>query len=174
MGIHLQTRLDNAKSELDNFYAQKSIQEDDKIKNLACDYLEWVGTKTNLVLNEKDFTVPEGAVIKRGYVFWTEFGYNVAEEYGGRHPSLVLRRGGDTAIVLPLSTQEPTSSQLESGIYVEIKKVYGLKPLKRWVNVLNATPVSIQRFDYSNEPANVKGFVLDEINEAMKKSGLWR
>jgi hypothetical protein len=45
--------------------------------------------------------------------------------------------------------------------------------MTRWVNVLNATPISIQRFDFSTH-GNVKGPVLDDINEAMEKTGLWK
>ena len=74
---------------------------------------------------------------------------------------------------MPLSTQEPTNDQKKSGIYVEIKKVWGFKNMTRWVNVLNSTPISIQRFDFASNKGNVKGADLDAINEAIEKSGLW-
>lgn len=165
--------MDTAKNSLDGFFNQKINETEEKSKKLAAEYLKWVEKKTSLILKEKSFVIPPDVKIIRGSVFWMDFGYNIDEEYGGRHPGIVLRRGGNTAIVLPLSTQEPTPSQLASGVYVEIKRVYGFKHFRRWVNVLNATPVSIQRFTFGSEPANIKGPELDKINEAMEKSGLW-
>ncbi|MGZ0051335.1 type II toxin-antitoxin system PemK/MazF family toxin [Brevibacillus gelatini] len=167
----LNTRLQQAKDALDEFYKAKETTTG-KEYDLACDYLDWVNRKTGIVLNEKAFTIPEGIKIKRGDVYWIHFGYNIDEELGGKHPGIVLRKGGNTAIVVPLSTQEPTPDQLASGIYVEIDRVYNFKKLRRWVNVLNSMPISIQRFDFSTV-GNIKGYELDKINAAMKKSGLW-
>jgi mRNA-degrading endonuclease toxin of MazEF toxin-antitoxin module len=168
--------LKSAKEELDSFHELKSVSQDAKEIELAKEYLTWVQKKTTMILNEKNFSLPEDIKlweIKRGSVFWAEFGYNIDEEFGGRHPALVLRRGGNTVIVLPLSTQEPTEDQKNSGIYVEIPKVWGFRNMTRWVNVLNATPISIQRIDFSGNRGNVKGPDLDNINKAMEKAGLW-
>ena len=169
----MKIRLTNAIQELEKFYDIKSKSNNEKEISLAKDYLAWVQQKTNMIINEKKFSIPDGTHIKRGDVYWIEFGFNIDEEFGGRHPGIVLRRGGNTAIVLPLSTQDPTNDQKKSGIYVEIKKVWGFKNMTRWVNVLNSTPISIQRFDFASNKGNVKGPDLDAINEAIEKSGLW-
>ena len=169
----LDKALEQAKIKLDEFY-DANKEKIGKPYDLATGYLEWVAKKTEIIKNEKSFQIPSGITIKRGSVFWAELGHNIDEEFGGRHPVVVLRVGGRTAIVVPLSTQEPTEEQKKSGIYAEIKRVYGLKPMKRWANVLNTMPISIQRFDFNSSYGNVKGEDLDRINEAMKNSGLWR
>ena len=58
--------------------------------------------------------------------FWFLYGFFLCFS----PPGIVLRRGGNTAIVLPLSTQEPTNDQKKKvvgGIYVEIKKSLGIQ-----------------------------------------------
>lgn len=169
----LDKALEQSKIKLDEFYyAHKD--KTGKPYDLAKGYLEWTTKKTEIIKNEKAFQIPPEIQIKRGSVFWAELGHNIDEEFGGRHPVAVLRVGGKTAIVVPLSTQEPTEEQKNSGIYAEIQKVYGFKAMKRWANVLNVMPISIQRFDFNSNNGNIKGPDLDRINEAMKKSKLWR
>ena len=171
----MRKQLEDTKKELDSFYSLKNKDGvEEKEKALATDYLNWVQKKTRIIANEKSFVIPDHITIKRGDVFWIEFGYNIDEEFGGRHPGIILRRGGNTVFVVPLSTQEPNEQQKSNGNYVEIPRVYDFKNIKRWVNVLNATPISIQRIDFTSNKGNVKGFVLDKINEAMDKTGLWR
>ncbi len=167
--------LEQAKIKLDEFYDENKDKAG-KPYDLAKGYLEWTAKKTEIIKNEKAFQIkPEiQNKLKRGSVFWAELGHNIDEEFGGRHPVAILRMGGKTAIVVPLSTQEPTEEQKKSGIYAEIKKVYGFKSMKRWANVLNTMPISIQRFDFNSNNGNIKGPDLDRINEAMKKSKLWR
>lgn len=169
MEIH--SYLEEAKKELDKFY-RKFKDANKKRKSFACDFFNWIQKKTEMILNEKNFQEPENVEIKRGYVFWIDFGVNIGEEFGGRHPGIILKRGGNTVIVVPLSTKTPTEKQLESGTYVKVNRVYGFKKMTRWVNVLNIMPVSIQRIDFDSNIGDVKGIVLDEISEAIKKSGI--
>lgn len=169
----MQNALDRAKKSLEDYYEQKKGEIDEKTYNLVCDYFNWIKMKTEMISKEKDFKVPEGMEIRRGDVFWVNFGYNIDEEFGGKHPAIVLRVGGRTAIVIPLSTKEPSQSQMDSGIYVEIKRVYEFENLRRWVNVLNAMPISIQRFEFAKK-GNVKGWELDNISIAMENSKLWK
>jgi uncharacterized protein YifN (PemK superfamily) len=139
---------------------------------LACDYFRWVRQKTQMIMDEDTFQEPKAADLKRGSVCWIHFGFNVGEEFGGKHPGIVLRKGGKTIVVVPLTTKQPTQKQLESGPYVEVDKVFGFKRMTRWVNVLNMTPVSIQRIDYNSDFGDVKGYVLDNITTAIMESGL--
>lgn len=165
--------LQQAKEKLDEFFEENHTKEG-KPYEISKGYLQWVAKKTEYVKNEKSFSVPDGIQIKRGMVFWAELGHNIDQEYGGRHPVVVLRVGGSTAIVIPLSTQEPTEAQMNSGIYAEIDRVYEFTRMRRWVNVLNATPISIQRFDFKGKIGNIKGYELNKINRAMAASKLWR
>lgn len=167
----MENRLNIAKGSLDAFKVAKHATTG-KDRDLACAYLDWVKTKTDIITIEANLQVPSGVNISRGMVYWVDFGYNIDEEFGGKHPAIILRRGGNTAIVIPLSTQEPSPEQKASGIYVEVDRVYGFKSMTRWINVLNSMPVSIFRFDFSRF-GNVKGHILDKIKIASQRSGLW-
>ena len=169
----MESFLNHAKTELDVLWGKRKSQ-DEKTQYLTGEYFKWIQKKTKIISNEKEFSIPSDIQIQRGSVFWIDFGFNIDEEFGGKHPAIVLRKGSRTTIVVPLSTQEPTEEQLQSGIYVPIKKVYGFKDIPRWVNILNTTPISIQRYDFSSKPGNIKGWELDKLNESIKKSGLWR
>ncbi|OBZ08335.1 hypothetical protein A8L34_23745 [Bacillus sp. FJAT-27264] len=157
----------------------------DRVKN----YLNWVEAKTELVINEKEFALPpeitlvqgmkirrstsfDEKFVQRGTVLWMDFGENLGQEFSGRHPGLILKIGGETAIVVPLSSQSPTTEQLASGIYAKIDHVYNFTPMTRWANVLNTRAVSIQRFHFKSI-GNVKGSVLDNVKVAMKASGVF-
>ena len=45
--------------------------------------------------------------IVRGDVVWVEFGFNIGEEFSGRHPAVVLKNGGKTLLVLPITSKQP-------------------------------------------------------------------
>lgn len=152
----------------------------------AKSYLEWIDVKTETIINENTFTLPTGItlvqgmqirrpanpnekLVQRGTVLWMDFGENIGQEFSGRHPGLILKIGGQTAIVVPLSSQTPTTAQLQSGIYAKIDHVYNFTPMTRWANVLNTTALSIQRFHFTSF-GNVKGTVLDNVKTAMRAS----
>lgn len=139
---------------------------------LAGDYFRWVKQKTQMIMDEDTFQESKAIEIKRGTVCWIHFGFNIGEEFGGKHPGIVLRKGRNTIVVVPLTTKQPTQKQLDSGTYVEVDKVFGFKRMNRWVNVLNIMPVSTQRIDYSSYFGDVKGYVLDNITTAIMISGL--
>lgn len=138
----------------------------EKEKQLAVEYLKWSKKKTEIICAEKTFQSPQNVTIKRGDVFWFDFGYNIDQELGGRHPGLILRKGGRMVIVIPVSSKEPSADQINSGSYVEIDRIYNFKPMQRWVNILNTMPVSIQRIDFTSNKGNVKGYILDRIAAA--------
>jgi len=151
-------------------FAESHHIEEIKIVNAFIKHLQ---NKTEMFIDEEVFKIPDGIEIKRGMVFWVNFGVNIGQEFGGKHPAIVLKVGGKTAIVAPLSSQEPTVEQKNSGTYIEVDKVYNLRNMKRWCNVLNSMPVSLQRFDFNSSSGNVKGYVLDRLNEGIKKSCVW-
>lgn len=150
-------------------------------------YFTWIETKTGIIMNESSFTLPSDIIlvqgmkmlrnsdylgkrlVQRGSVLWMEFGENIGQEFSGKHPGLVLKIGGETAIVIPLSSQTPTMDQKNSGIYAEVPHVYNFTSMTRWANVLNITALSIQRFHFE-KVGSVKGIVLDNVKEAMKNS----
>ncbi|MBQ7902084.1 MAG: hypothetical protein IJ365_09015 [Clostridia bacterium] len=57
--------------------------------------------------------------------------------------------------------------------HIKIEKVYGFKNLIRWTNVLRVQNVSLQRVDTSASIGNIKGEVLDRINDAIKATHIF-
>ncbi len=139
---------------------------DEELKKRTFNYLEWIEKKNNLFCNEKNPVHKNFSKIKRGSVAWIDFGFNIGNEFGGRHPAIILRKTPSSVFVLPLSSQPPNNFET----IVEIDKVYGFKNMKRWTNVLRLQSVSEKRIDYSSSIGNIKGPVLDQINEMLKES----
>lgn len=155
---------------LNDYVSVAKESEDPEELKLAASYLSWLLNKTDKIREEKTFVVDSEKMPRRGEVFWMDFGFNVGREFGGRHPAVILKCSGGMVIVLPLSTQEPYPDQLKSGIYVEVDYVRNFKKCRRWVNVLNVVPLSIQRVDFSSNSGHINGYVLDRINESLTKS----
>ena len=124
-----------------------------------------------LIINEKDNSKSLNySLINRGTVVWIEFGFNVGNEFGGRHPAVILRRSGSSAFVVPLSSKTPKNIQ---DFHVRIDKVYNFAEMQRWANVLRIKDVSINRIDFNASIGNVKGKDLDNINIAINKSRIF-
>lgn len=127
---------------------------------------------TEYLLNAPALTDPQDAekivrllVFSRGNVVWTEFGFNIGCEFGGRHPALILKNNGETLLVIPLSSQEPL---VKKPYHVKIEKVYNYEDKTRWASVTNLRPISVYRVDLSAQIGSVKGKVLDDIQKALK------
>lgn len=166
--------LNNAKSTLDNYY---EIHKDENFynkRNTPKHYLEWVDTKTKIIMNSSEFIEKSKEYIVRGDVVWVEFGFNIGEEFSGRHPAMVLKNGGKTLLVLPITSKKPTEKQLASKTYIELGKIYNFKTMRRWVNIFNINPISIERIDFTKKKGNIKGIDLDTISKAFLDSNLFK
>ena len=119
---------------------------------------------------ERTFDISKSGIYSRGDVIKVNLGFNIGNEFGGRHPAIILRKTADSIFVVPLSSQKPDSPQ---KYHVKIEKVYGFKNMERWTNVLRLQNVSIQRIDMTASIGNVKGTVLDAINDALKISHIF-
>ena len=163
----------NAENQIHSLIANTDMEDNDDRKRTK-NYCDWISKKTDYMINEKAFNEkdPIYSKIKRGSVIWVEFGFNIGVEFGGKHPAIVLRRAGSSIFVIPLSSQMPREIKPN---HVRIDKVYGFKNLIRWANVLKMQNVSIQRVDISESASigNVKGDVLNKINEAIKNTHIY-
>ncbi|MBR5598229.1 MAG: type II toxin-antitoxin system PemK/MazF family toxin [Lachnospiraceae bacterium] len=155
----------NLDAQIDKLYSSTNKESDDERKRTN-NYLQWISTKTQYVMDEPSFVCDKEDKLKRGAVVWIEFGFNVGDEFGGRHPAVILRKTPTSVFVVPLSSQEPS---VKKDYHVKVEKVYGFKNMVRWTNVLTLQNVSIQRIDTNASIGNVKGKVLNDINEALKK-----
>jgi mRNA-degrading endonuclease toxin of MazEF toxin-antitoxin module len=153
-------------------FIEKNKDKDEETVYTASDFLNWLQRKVQIITNEKDFTIPEGIELKRTKVFWIDFGFNIGQEFGGKHPAIILRVSGEKVFALPLSSQAPDEDKKVLPMFVKIPIVYDLAPMTRWANVLNITCVSIQRIDLSSPSGRVPGKIMDKISEALTKCGL--
>ena len=83
--------LNNTKSTLDNYYEAHKDENFYNGRNTPKDYLEWIDKKTKIIMNSPEFIEKTKEYIVRGDVVWVEFGFNIGEEFSGRHPALVLK-----------------------------------------------------------------------------------
>ena len=166
--------LNATKNTLDKYYDIHKDEDFSNKRNTPKDYLEWVDKKTKILINSPQFIEKSKECIIRGDVVWVEFGFNIGEEFSGRHPAVVLKNGGKTLLVLPITSKQPTEKQLASKIYIEISKIYNFKSMRRWVNIFNINPISIERIDFSKKKGNIKGIDLDNISKAFLDSDLFK
>lgn len=166
--------LNSAKSTLYDYYELHKNEDFSNKRNTPKDYLEWIDKKTKIIMNSPEFIEKSKEYIVRGDVVWVEFGFNIGEEFSGRHPAVVLKNGGKTLLVLPITSKQPTEKQLASKTYVELSKIYNFKTMKRWVNIFNINPISIERIDFTKKKGNIKGIDLDNISKAFLDSDLFK
>ena len=48
-----------------------------------------------------------------------------------------------------LQVKNQLKKQISSNNYIELGKIYNFKEMKRWINIFNITPISIERIDFS-------------------------
>lgn len=84
--------LNNTKNTLDNYYEIHKDEDYSNKRNTPKDYLEWIDNKTKIIINSPEFLQKSKECIIRGDVVWVEFGFNIGEEFSGRHPAVVLKK----------------------------------------------------------------------------------
>lgn len=130
-------------------------------------YLEWISQKTKMIIDEPSYVCENEKILIRGKVVWIDFGFNIGNEFGGKHPAIILRKTKDSVFVVPISSKRPN---IINKYHVQIDKIYNFKDMERWINVLRVKQVSIQRIDFNSSIGNVKGHILDKISEAIKET----
>ena len=100
--------LNTTKNTLDYYYEIHKKGNFNNKRNTPKDYLEWIDKKTKIIINSPKFLEKSKEYIVRGDVVWVEFGFNIGEEFSGRHPAVVLKNGGKTLLVIPITSKKPT------------------------------------------------------------------
>ena len=116
---------------------------DEEDSKRTVNYLNWTKNKTDIILNEKTFSIPSEHKdnLKRGKVVWVDFGH-VPEN----------KKDKDYAIDIPF--------------------IFDMPRMPRWCNVLRLRSISCQRIDFTSPIGRIKGEKLDEINKALDKCSL--
>lgn len=135
---------------------------------------EYEYTRDNSVLlNDKDV---EGIVkvlfLKRPYVVWVNFGFNIDNEFGGKHPAIILKRTEDSLFVIPLSSGNIPNEKLDKPYCNEIPYIQGLKAMPRWFNAYRIASISIQRIDYNSPIGRIQGKFWENIESSLDCIGI--
>ena len=155
-------------------FTNNTNRNDEEDVKRTVNYLNWTKTKTDIILNEKSFTIPSEHKdnLKRGKVVWVDFGFNIDEEFGGRHPAIILKLFGNSMYCIPVDSGRVPENKKGKDYAIDIPFIFDMPRMPRWCNVLRLRSVSCQRIDFTSPIGRIKGEKLDEINKALDKCSL--
>lgn len=135
-------------------------------------YLEWCTLKTDIIDNEDSFVLSDKqeALLKRGNVLWTDFGFNIGSEFGGKHPAVIIRKMGKGIYVIPLDSGKIPDEKKDKSYFVSIPYIHDFPKLPRHCNVYNLTKIDPRRFDFNNVCGKIHGKTMDKIRIALEKN----
>ena len=147
---------------------------DDEDSKRTVNYLNWTKNKTDIILNEKTFSIPSEHKdnLKRGKVVLVDFGFNIDEEFGGRHPAIILKLFGNSMYCIPVDSGHVPENKKDKDYAIDIPFIFDMPRMPRWCNVLRLRSISCQRIDFTSPIGRIKGEKLDEINKALDKCSL--
>lgn len=169
----VETAYDELIQSLRRFTNNTNRYDEEDVKRTV-NYLNWTKTKTDIILNEKSFTIPSEHKddLKRGKVVWVDFGFNIDEEFGGRHPAIILKLFGNSMYCIPVDSGHVPENKKDKDYAIDIPFIFDMPRMPRWCNVLRLRSISCQRIDFTSPIGRIKGEKLDEINKALDKCSL--
>ena len=155
-------------------FTNNTNRSDDEDVKRTINYLRWTKAKTDIILNEKTYIIPDEfkGQLKRGKVVWVDFGFNIDEEFGGRHPAVILKLFGNSMYCIPIDSGHIPDDKKDKNYAIDIPFIFDMPRMPRWCNVLRMRSVSCQRIDFSSPIGRIKGDKLDEINKALDECSL--
>lgn len=155
-------------------FTNNTDRSDPKDVKRTVNYLKWIKTKTDIIFNEKSYVIPDEfkEQLKRGKVVWVDFGFNIDEEFGGRHPAVILKLFGNSMYCIPIDSGHIPDDKKDKNYAIDIPFIFDMPRMPRWCNVLRMRAVSCQRIDFSSPIGRIKGDKLDVINKALDECSL--
>lgn len=141
-------------------------------------YLSALLSHIDAVNREKGFSLSDeqDLLLKRGKVVWVDFGFNIGEEFGGKHPAIILRtlskKQSLTVIPLDGKSDKPNVEAFREthDYWVKIPFVFGMAKVTRWVNVYRVKEISTIRVDFKcSHGASVPVETLKTIDSYIEK-----
>lgn len=141
-------------------------------------YLEALSTHIDSINREKDFQLgsEQLKLLKRGKIVWVDFGFNIGEEFGGKHSAVILRTlsNNKSLTVLPIDGKsnnvEVERNRECHDYWVKIPKIYGMAKVVRWANVYRIKEVSSIRVDFAcSHGASVPIETMEKIDNYIEK-----
>lgn len=173
----MQNLLDEVYSKLQDLVDDTDVENENDVKRTK-NYLVALSDHIDSIKKERNFVLTEEqkSMIKRGSIVWVDFGFNIGNEFGGRHPAIILRtfNASDTITVIPLDSspmnQESLDKRKAKEYWVEIPYISNMSFRSRWVNVLRVTTVSMIRVDLTKlSNAYVNRKTLLNIDNSISK-----
>lgn len=135
---------------------EQTNQEDENDVKRTVNYLNALSKHIDLICKERTFEIIEEqkALLRRGTVVWVDFGFNIGEEFGGKHPAVILRTLSDkkslTVIPLDSMSDKPEVEMFREthDYWVKVPRITGMANITRWVNVYRVKEVSSIRVDF--------------------------
>ena len=140
-------------------FTNNTDRSDPKDVKRTVNYLKWIKTKTDIIFNEKSYVIPDEfkEQLKRGKVVWVDFGFNIDEEFGGRHPAVILKLFGNSMYCIPIDSGHIPDDKKDKNYAIDIPFIFDMPRMPRWCNVLRMRAVSCQRIDFSSPIGRIKG-----------------
>lgn len=142
-------------------------------------YLNALNSHIDAINREKNFilTDEQKSKLKRSKVVWVDFGFNIGNEFGGKHPALILKVQSNYSSlkVLPIDGEVTDATVLQNryskGYWFKLSEIKGMKKMDRWINVLRITDISSIRVDFDTSSTNafVDYEVMSELDEIIDK-----
>lgn len=104
-------------------------------------------------------------------IVWVDFGFNIGNEFGGKHPAIILKNlNNDVLIVAPVSTNV-NNSHVASNTVITFSgsDMYNMPSLRaRFTNITRITPVSVYRLDTTSKVGSLKKEKYQELLQKVK------
>ena len=143
-----------------------------------------VRDRIDVLVKEKTTYPPSNIrdLLRRGNIVWCDFGFNIGNEFGGRHPALILKyiNNGEDAYVIPLnSVKRDTSFITKNGKpknwLVKIPAydngvltVFNMRDeMDRFCNVYNLVRISWLRFDFTDKIGFMRSDYIKKVDKAI-------
>lgn len=141
-----------------------------KIVGKAYDLFDDQYIRNNSSISVSDSTCLFKALyLSKKNIVWVDFGFNIGNEFGGRHPAVILRNLGEVLLVAPISTNTNGVQESNTVITFTPQDVYRMPSLRhRFTNITRITPISIIRVDFNSPIGSMKTQKFNEIIEKIK------
>lgn len=152
-------------------FTNNTNRKDEADRKRTINYLEWNSLKTDIINSEKDFVLPSNVdeIVKRCNVVWVHFGFNIGSEFGGHHPTIVVRKMGNAVYVIPLDSGKVPDDKKDKGYLINIRFVYNFPKIPRHCNIYNMRKIDYRRIDFSQNVGSISGKTMTKISDALKK-----
>ena len=149
-------------------YLKPNLQ---KIVGKAYDLFDNQYIRNNHPISDSDLTsLFKALYLSKKNIVWVDFGFNIGNEFGGRHPAVILRNLGAVLLVAPISTNTNGVQESNTVITFTPEDVYKMPSLRhRFTNITRITPISIIRVDFNSSIGSMKTQKFNEIIEKIKK-----